>query len=85
MDKNTLLSYVKEHVTGEIAAHGDCQCETSMPCVYCASIQFNEKSAGIVSSIREANAELVKDKERLDWLDKAKQIISARREIGIGL
>lgn len=36
------IAYVKEHVTVEIAAHGDCQCLTGIPCVYCASIKFNE-------------------------------------------
>lgn len=39
-----LLKYVKENITIEIAAHGDCQCETSIPCVYCASIRFNEQT-----------------------------------------
>lgn len=41
-----LIKYVKENVTIEIAAHGDCQCDTpsDMPCVYCASIRFNEQT-----------------------------------------
>lgn len=39
-----LIKYVKENITIEIAAHGDCQCETSTPCVYCASIRFNEQT-----------------------------------------
>lgn len=46
-----LIKYVKENVTIEITARGDCQCETSIPpyvtsipCVYCASIRFNEQT-----------------------------------------
>jgi len=39
-----LLTCVRENVTIEIAAHGDCQCNApkgEAPCVYCASNLFN--------------------------------------------
>ena len=41
-----LLYYVREYVTGEVAAYGscDCDCDTTKgqtPCVYCAAIHFN--------------------------------------------
>lgn len=42
-----LIDYVRENVTVEIAAHGDCQCDIpagDTPCVYCASIHFNERT-----------------------------------------
>lgn len=42
-----LLAYVRENVTVEIAAHGDCSCDIpagDTPCVYCASIHFNERT-----------------------------------------
>ena len=47
LELEELIAYVRENVTIEIAAHGDCQCDVpagDCPCVYCASIHFNEST-----------------------------------------
>lgn len=44
-----LLVYIRENVTNELVAQGDCYCELpsgDCPCAYCASKHFNEASEG---------------------------------------
>lgn len=50
MELEELVSYVREYVTIEIAAHGNCDCDVpagDCPCVYCASEHFNKRTENL--------------------------------------
>lgn len=51
MELEELISYVREYVTIEIGAHGDCQCDIpkgDCPCVFCASNNFNKRTENLI-------------------------------------